>query len=511
MKYKNLIVPIAVTLAIGYGPAATAAGNISPVKRALGHIKINGQSVNKSAGDQFFVRDAIVDPDGSEHVRFDRTYKGLNVIGGDIVVHSNRNGSFRSASLTLHRPIDVDTNANLDESIAVELAEMDFDAIGIRNAPTLAKLVVYARTDEPVLAWDVKVLGDKNDGTPAEAHYIVDANDPQIIDQWNDIKTASGEGVAFFSGTVILDTIIINGGFSLKDPSRGFTYTNNMANKQLGLGTLLTDIDNRWGDGTLSNIQTVAVDAQYGIAQTWDYYKNIHGRTGIANDGKGAFNRVHYGQKYNNAFWSDSCFCMTYGDGDGRTFNPFDSLDVAGHEMSHGVTSRTANLTYSGESGGLNEATSDIFGTMVEYYANNSKDVPDYKIGEKLYKSGNKALRYMYNPNLDGASPNCWSSSVGSLDVHYSSGIANHFYYLLSEGSNSSPASPTCNGAIVTGIGKAKAEKIWYRALTVYMTSSTNYSGARAATINAAADLYPNSSEKDIVAAAWDAVSVVNQ
>ena len=81
---------------------------------------------------------------------------------------------------------------------------------------------------------------------------------------------------------------------------------------------------------------------------------------------------------------------MTYGDGDGVTFNPFDSLDVAGHEMTHGVTSRTANLTYSGESGGLNEGTSDIFGTMVEFYANNTNDTPDYLIGEELYKNGRR-------------------------------------------------------------------------------------------------------------------------
>ena len=125
--------------------------------------------------------------------------------------------------------------------------------------------------------------------------------------------------------------------------------------RQSGNGTIFTDADNTWGNGTLADRATVGVDAQYGTATTWDYYKNVHGRNGIANDGKGAYNRVHYGRNYNNAFWSDGCFCMTYGDGDGTTFNPFDSLDVAGHEMSHGVTSRTANLIYSGESGGLNE------------------------------------------------------------------------------------------------------------------------------------------------------------
>ena len=144
-----------------------------------------------------------------------------------------------------------------------------------------------------------------------------------------------------------------------------------------GLGSLFIDTDNNWGSGTLSDSATVAADAHYGVSKTWDYYKNVHGRNGIANDGVGALSRVHYGRNYDNAFWSDDCFCMTFGDGNnGVHGNPFVALDVAGHEMSHGVTSRTAGLVYCGESGGLNEANSDIFGTMVEFYTNNPSDKP---------------------------------------------------------------------------------------------------------------------------------------
>ncbi|MDH6584497.1 Zn-dependent metalloprotease [Streptomyces sp. SAI-133] len=208
---------------------------------------------------------------------------------------------------------------------------------------------------------------------------------------------------------------------------------------------------------------------------------------------------------------------MTYGDGDGTQMGPLVSLDVAGHEMSHGVTSKTAALTYSGESGGLNEATSDIFGTLVEFYAGNSSDTGDYLIGEKIVRSGfgRDALRYMDKPSKDGKSADSWSSSVGNLDVHYSSGVANHFAYLLAEGSGAKTVngvsynSPTSNGSTVTGIGRAKLGAIWYRALTVYMTSSTNYAGARTATLNAAKDLYgAGSTEHNAVAAAWSAVNV---
>ncbi|MGN6088939.1 MAG: M4 family metallopeptidase, partial [Actinomycetales bacterium] len=216
----------------------------------------------------------------------------------------------------------------------------------------------------------------------------------------------------------------------------------------------------------------------------------------------------HYGSNYNNAFWDGTQ--MTYGDGPSNS-QPLVSLDVAGHEMSHGVTENTANLTYSGESGGLNEATSDIFGTMVEFYANNPSDPGDYLIGEKL----GTPFRYMDRPSRDGASPDCWSSTLGSLNVHYSSGPANHAFYLLAEGSGAktingvSYNSPTCNSSTVAGVGRDAAAKIWYRALSVYMTSSTDYAGARTAAVKAATDLYGASSAQcAAVEKAFSAISV---
>jgi Zn-dependent metalloprotease len=185
--------------------------------------------------------------------------------------------------------------------------------------------------------------------------------------------------------------------------------------------------------------------------------------------------------------------------------------------MSHGVTSKTAALTYSGESGGLNEATSDIFGTLVEFHAANAEDRGDWLIGEKVVRSGlgREALRFMDKPSRDGKSADCWSEKLGDLDVHYSSGVGNHFAYLLAEGSGKKTlngvgyTSPTCDGSTVTGIGRAKLGKIWYRALTVYMTSSTDYADARTATLSAAKDLYGgDSTEQKAVAAAWKAVAV---
>jgi hypothetical protein len=184
--------------------------------------------------------------------------------------------------------------------------------------------------------------------------------------------------------------------------------------------------------------------------------------------------------------------------------------------MSHGVTSNTAGLNYSGESGGLNEATSDIFGTGVEFYAGNASDPGDYLIGEKIDINGDGTpLRYMDKPSKDGGSADNWSSSVGGLDVHYSSGVANHFFYLLSEGSGAkvingvSYNSPTADGLPVTGIGRDKALQIWYRALTTKFTSTTNYAAARTGTLAAAGELYgTTSAEYTAVQNAWAAVKV---
>ncbi|WP_416973391.1 M4 family metallopeptidase [Streptomyces sp. 4F14] len=478
------------------------------------------------------VRDVVIDKDGAQHVRYDRTYRQLPVLGGDFVVHLAPDGAYRNADRATRSTIGL---ATITPAVpAPEAADKAVNALraahlgaGVRQAKAKPQLVVDALHGTPKLAWQTNAVGLDRQGNPVARTVITDARTGAQIDAWDLIETVSGDGQSLYGGTVPLETTLSGTTYQLKDPTRGNTYTGDAENKTdlciFGIcivrapATLFTDADNHWGTGTTASRATAAVDAQYGTDVTWDYYKNVHGRNGIGNDGVGSYNRVHYGNGYNNAFWDDSCFCMTYGDGNGTQLGPLVSLDVAGHEMSHGVTSKTANLTYSGESGGLNEATSDIFGTLVEFHAANSSDQGDYLIGEKIVRSGfgRDALRYMDRPSRDANSADYWSSSVGGLDVHYSSGVANHFAYLLAEGSGTKTIngvtynSPTYNGSTLTGIGRAKLGAIWYRALTVYMTSSTNYAGARTATLNAARDLYGNGSvEYNAVAAAWSGVNV---
>ncbi|MFJ8631230.1 M4 family metallopeptidase [Streptomyces sp. NPDC093568] len=478
------------------------------------------------------VRDVIVDADGTQHVRYDRTYHQLPVLGGDFVVHLAKDGTYRGASRATTGAISLKSvTPKLSAPKAADLAANALRAVNLgetlKRLTSRPELVVDALHGAPKLAWRTDAAAQDARGNPVARTVLTDAGSGAQIDAWDSIETASGDGKSLYAGTVPLETTASGSAYQLKDPTRGGTYTGDAANKtdlcvlticlNRAPSTVFTDADNHWGTGTTADRSSAAVDAQYGTDTTWDYYRDVHGRDGIAGDGKGSYNRVHYGNAYNNAFWDDTCFCMTYGDGDGSKLGPLVSLDVAGHEMTHGVTSKTAALTYSGESGGLNEATSDIFGTLVEFHAANSADPGDYLIGEKVVRSGlgRDALRAMDKPSKDGVSADCWSTTTGELDVHYSSGVGNHFAYLLAEGSGAKTIngvrydSPTCDGSSVTGIGRDKLGRIWYRALTVYMTSSTDYAGARTATLDAAEDLYgAGSAEYDAVGAAWRAVNV---
>ncbi|MFJ9868845.1 M4 family metallopeptidase [Streptomyces sp. NPDC101165] len=501
--------------------ALSAAARTTLIQQAQDDATETAQHIGLGAKEKLVVKDVVKDVDGTVHTRYERTYAGLPVLGGDLVVHTAKSGKAEGVTKANKSAIKV---ASLKPQISAAKAEKQAlsaaKTLGsAKTAADGARKVIWAGSGKPVLAFETIVGGLQDDGTPNQLHVITDAATGKKLFEYQGIENATGTGKSLYSGTVSLNTTLSGSTYQLYDTTRGGHKTYNKKHTTTSsAGTLFTDADNTWGTGSASSSttdQTAAVDAAYGAQVTWDFYKNTFGRSGIKNDGTAAYSRVHYGNQYVNAFWDDSCFCMTYGDGAGNV-DPLTSLDVAGHEMSHGVTANTAGLDYSGESGGLNEATSDIFGTGVEFYANNASDPGDYLIGEKIDINGDGTpLRYMDKPSKDGGSADSWSSSVGNLDVHYSSGVANHFFYLLSEGSGSktingvSYNSPTSNGSTVTGIGRAKALQIWYKALTTYMTSTTNYKGARTATLSAASALYGSTStEYKTVAAAWSAVNV---
>ncbi|WP_069170618.1 M4 family metallopeptidase [Streptomyces griseus] len=514
-------------------PAAAAKGadpgalpaKLSPAQRAelLREADSTKAATAKELGlgatEKLVVRDVVKDVDGTTHTRYERTLGGLPVLGGDLVVSESGTGTTegvtKASRATSAQLKAVGTTADVAPATAEKQALTAARADGSKSteASKAPRKVVWTASGTPQLAYETVVGGLQHDGTPNELHVITDASTGAKLYEWQAIET--GTGNTQYSGQVTLGTSSSSGSYNLTDSARGNHKTYNLNRGTSGTGTLFSGADDIWGNGSASNTETAAADAHYGAAETWDFYKNVMGRTGIKGDGVGAYSRVHYGNSYVNAFWSDSCFCMTYGDGSGN-LAPLTSLDVAAHEMTHGVTSNTAGLNYSGESGGLNEATSDIFAAGVEFYSNTATDPGDYLVGEKIDINGDGTpLRYMDKPSKDGASKDSWYSGIGSVDVHYSSGPANHFFYLLSEGSGAKTVngvsynSPTSDGLPVTGIGRDKALQIWFKALTTKFTSTTNYAAARTGTLAVAGELYgTTSAEYTAVANAWAGINV---
>ncbi|MGW5202519.1 M4 family metallopeptidase [Streptomyces spiralis] len=481
------------------------------------------RSLKLGLREKLIPKDVIRDADGTLHTRYERTYAGLPVIGGDLVVHQ-RHGS-RTVTYASEKKLTLPTTTPKVSAAAAKKAALSKAAAkGTRKASsrTDPRQVVWLMGDAPKLAWETVVTGVQQDGSPSERHIVTDAASDATLANAEHVQSAQGNSL--YSGQVTIgSTRQEDGTYALIDPQHGGHRTlDSTVNSN---GVLLTDDDDVWGDGTAANPQTAAVDAAYGAQTTWDFYKDSFGRNGIADDGRGSSSRVHYesmrGVPLANANWQDGCFCMSYGDGaDGQ--HPVTSLDIAAHEMTHGVTSATAGLGTYGESPGLNEAISDMMAAAVEFYADNPNDVPDYTMAEldDLHGDG-KPIRYMDRPSKAGISSvgyaplDYWTPQAKSQEPHMVAGVGDHFFYLLAEGSGRKTIngvdydSPTYDGLPVTGVGLADASKVVYRALTVHMTSTTDYAGARTATLEAAADLYGDQSDAyEAVANAWAAVNV---
>ncbi len=528
--------------------AGTASSSVSSsdddtaFQASLSHLQTQAEEWGiKDAKEDFRLRRIVRDELGMTHVRLDQMYKGIPVFGQQLIVHINRDGSLQSVTGSYRAGIKVETQPGFSAPNASEKALQFFNG-PVTNNPE-AELMVYTLDGQTALVYRV-VMEDES--APKRIVAFVDAMTGKIVDNYDDLQTllpsteaqtqlvsakqessdeelssvatvapAKGTGRSLYSGTINIITLNYSNKYYMLDPLRGsgsqvsgYMRTSDLNNGYSGDGIIFSDPDNVWGNGQNTDRATAGVDAHYGAEITWEYYLQSFNRKGIFNDNKGPLSRVHYGVRYNNAFWDSSCRCMTYGDGDGITFSPLVSLDIAGHEMTHGVTESVAGLIYTKQSGGLNEAMSDIFGTIVEFYAasRGATKTPNYLVGEDAYTPSvpGDALRYMDNPTKDGRSIDNFLSYYDGIDVHYSSGIANNAFYLLAEGGTHRL------GGKVTGIGKAKAMRIFFRALDVYMIPTETFSQARAHTIQAATDLYGASSQEvTSVKQTWDAVKVV--
>ena len=539
------------TSAFGVGNQSLAEMTLQSQQQLNGMREALGVDENHSFQAQNMQTDSL----GQTHVRFQQFYQGIRIWGGEVITHTQANRMAQPPTSMLKQDIQVDITPKLSSADALAVIEKHIAPRTSFTIKPVSELVIYPETTRRAIARKTLVSGKEpnaqdfvtettgyqlayyvhtereNPGNTQHIDYLIDAHTGAIIEQWDSLQTtnAIGIGNSQYSGTVQLNTNSVASGFELRDltrPANGSNVVYNLDHSTAGTGTIYKDTDNTWGDGnnfkedpeptTSANGQTAAVDAAFGIQLTWDMYKNVFGRNGIDGLGSPTYARVHYDNAYDNAFYSDYCMCITYGDG--TKLQTLTAIDVAAHEFSHGVCSTSAGLIYNKESGGLNEANSDIMGTMAEFYARGANGkgnkIPDtggnWTHGEQITTPAYPLkMRFMYKPSKDGKSADAWSPSLQNLDVHYSSGPMNRAFYFLSQGATTSgETSSSYLPQGMTGIGNDKAAKIWYRALTTYMTASTDYLGARVANIQAVRDLFPMSGPEEI--AVWNAFAAIN-
>ncbi|MGG0763424.1 M4 family metallopeptidase [Bacillus paramycoides] len=471
----------------------------------------------KSAKESFTVKKQEDDKLGAKVVRLQQTYNGVPVWGSTQIAHVDNKGVLTVFSGTVIPDLDKklqqpNQKVSADEAVSIAEKELGFKPnYGVK--PT-SELVVYAKDNTISYAYHVH-LGFLSP-QPGNHDYFVEAETGKILDHVEVLHTAStsrsitgttttGTGTDSFGNTKNLNLLKSNTTYYLVDKTRGQgIYTYDAQNKG-------SDYDTSFLPGVLSSSRTnsftgknaqAAVDAHTYAGVVYDYYKKAQGRDSYDGNGSKIVSSVHFGQQYENAFWDPDLKQMVYGDGDGST-RPFTaSIDAVGHELTHAVTGSSSNLIYQDESGALNEAMSDIFGTLIEYYNNSN---PDYLIGEDLFFQSGQALRSMSDPTQYG-DPDHYSKRYTGTNqskfVHTNSGIINKAAYLIAEGG-------THYGVTVNGIGRDKMGKIFYRANTQYLTESATFSQARQALVQSAADLYgTQSAEVTSINKAFDAVGV---
>ncbi|MDP2313985.1 MAG: M4 family metallopeptidase [Pseudomonadota bacterium] len=455
-----------------------------------------------------------VDPTAMAHTKVQQLVGGVPVWGGEAIVHLSPTGAVAGFTDSLLAQVVVDSTPDFtaDEAVDLAVAAWPTGWSTLTDEP-IADLWVIRQDGADHLAWRVQLEAVSYGPDDTMPVYFVDAHDGSVVWSYDNFQTATCSGATNFYGTVSLDCYTDGTNYYLEDSVNLLgTYTWN--NTTSGLYYVSSTSTTMLGS---SAVYTNANEAHYVSQKVHDYYSVTHGRNGIDGAGGPAYITSHgynfitsttsYSTNYVNASWSPTNLYMTYGDGDGVNAGSLTTLDIGGHEFTHGVTQYEANLTYSGEPGHLNEAISDIFGAMVERsMLGESTDTWD--IGEQTWTpaSAGDALRYMADPAADGVSRDYYTSSIGSVDVHYGSGVANLAFYLMSEGGSHPRGKST---TVVTAIGADDAADIWYLALSSYMTSSTSFSGARDATLSAAAALYGTSSQQyTSVGDAWTAVGV---
>jgi bacillolysin len=485
-----------------------------------------------SEADSMFLIKKEVDKLGFSHYRYRQYYKNRRVVYGEYILHQQSDGFVKSANGNIISGLNLPGTAALTEqsALASALRYMNAPSYLWQNSVLENELkrqeknpnatyypkgeLVYAPSSDADtyqasdyrLAWHFKIY--TNDASVLSKSVYVDAITGKVIHAVDiAMKCSSGSGTSAFNGNVTIHTRLVSGSYrSHNDCQATDIYVYN-CNGGAATNDFYTDADNNWSATT----QQSAVQAQWGAEMTYDYFWGQHGRQswdGAAGDMIAYNNSNHPGLGLNNACWGCTGNSTIYGAGStSAATDDWNPNDIMGHEFAHGVTQASADLVYRNESGALNESFSDIFGEMVESWSEGNCDF--------LVGADRGAIRSLSNPKAFGhpdtyLGTNWYTGTADNGGVHTNSGVQNRWFYLLSAGG--SGTNDLGRAYSVTGIGRFKARVIAYRALTVYLTSNSQYIDARKATLQAAWDLYGQCSPEIIaVGDAWHAVGVESQ
>ncbi|MEJ8553250.1 M4 family metallopeptidase [Tepidibacter sp. Z1-5] len=452
---------------------------------------------------------------GNTHVKVQQMYKNTPLFGKQYIIHFNKDGVIYAVNGKIDNKVynkisDKDyKKLEVREKVAIEVAKSEVNTDALTKEPDV-KSYFYEMDGKYIPVYEVRVLNLGSE--PGDWSVFINANNGEIIKKYNRIQTADVKGVGkgVLNDEKELNLEYKNGAYYMIDNTKDGvsikTYTakhvpdieeneDNEIKMQYFLpGLMMYNEKSEFFDEKYKS----AVDAHKYAEHVYDYYHEKFGRNSIDDKGMDIISSVHYGNNYVNAFWFYDQ--MTYGDGDGSTSLPLSgALDVVGHEMTHGVTENEANLVYENQSGALNESFSDVFGTFIEFEY--QPDKADWLCGEDVwtpYKDGD-ALRDIADPGSTKAyraQPTHMNEYVNTTKdyggVHTNSGIPNKAAYL-----------------VTSELGVHKAEKIYYKALTNYLTSTSNFHDARLALIQSAEDFYGEDSfESKAVADAFDSVGI---
>lgn len=464
------------------------------------------------------------DEQGWLHKRYQLSVNGIPVHNGIFLLHLYNN-KVRKYNGYLFKSINAAATASIPETTALNAALNKTGAQLYKWQLPEEENFIKAESGNPSATFypkgelEILQLGENSSDNfrlvwhfdvyahqPMSRHDVyVDAQTGEVVRSTEKIHHANTNGTAttVYRGNRPIVADSYNGSYRLRETTRGQgvnTY-NMQRGTSYGNSVDFTDANNIWNNVN-ANLDQYAGDAHWGAEVTYDFYASM-GRNSIDNAGYPLNLYLHYSTNYVNAFWDGTR--MTFGDGN-ATYDPLVSLDITGHEITHGLTERTSNLDYQNESGALNESFSDIFGAAVEWYADST--VANWLIGEDI----GGAFRSMSNPNTYGdpdtyTGTNWYTGTGDNGGVHINSGVQNHWYYRLSVGG--SGTNDLGNAYNVTAIGRNKATRIAWRNDVVYLTNTSDYADARFYAIQSANDLYGVCSQEAIsTTRAWYAVGV---